>query len=40
LKSYLETCVQQSFSDGSLEEREEKIGEILTLFDWEKRQAR
>ena len=35
LKSYLETCVQQSFTDGSSEEREGKIGEILTLFDWE-----
>lgn len=35
LRSYLETCVQQTFSDGSMEQREEKVREILTLFDWE-----
>jgi DNA-binding FrmR family transcriptional regulator len=35
LQSYLETCVTQSFSDGSPEEREEKVREILALFDWE-----
>ena len=35
LRSYLETCVQQSFSDGSSAEREDKVREILTLFDWE-----
>lgn len=35
LQSYLETCVQQSFSDGSTDERAEKVREILSLFDWE-----
>jgi DNA-binding FrmR family transcriptional regulator len=35
LKSYLETCVQQTFSEGEVGEREEKIRELLTLFDWE-----
>ena len=35
LQSYLETCVQDSFSGGSVEEREQKVREILTLFDWE-----
>jgi DNA-binding FrmR family transcriptional regulator len=35
LQSYLDTCVQQAFTEGSGEDREEKIREILTLFDWE-----
>ena len=35
LKSYLETCVQQTFSEGAAPEREEKIAELLALFDWE-----
>jgi DNA-binding FrmR family transcriptional regulator len=35
LESYLETCVQRAFSDGSAQEREKKVAEILTLFDWE-----
>ena len=35
LQSYLENCVQQTFSDGTTGERETKVREILTLFDWE-----
>jgi CsoR family transcriptional regulator, copper-sensing transcriptional repressor len=35
LKSYLETCVQSAFSSDALDEREEKVRELLTLFDWE-----
>jgi DNA-binding FrmR family transcriptional regulator len=35
LQSYLQTCVQQTFSDGSPEDREQKVAEILALFDWE-----
>lgn len=35
LQSYLETCVQQTFSEGSPDDRAGKIGEILALFDWE-----
>lgn len=35
LESYLETCVQRAFTGGSEQEREQKIEEILTLFDWE-----
>jgi DNA-binding FrmR family transcriptional regulator len=35
LQSYLQTCVQHTFSDGSTDEREEKVREILSLFDWE-----
>jgi DNA-binding FrmR family transcriptional regulator len=35
LESYLDTCVQRTFSDGSTDEREEKVREILSLFDWE-----
>lgn len=35
LESYLETCVQQTFSDGSTADREQKVREILSLFDWE-----
>src|SRR5687768_3147085 len=40
LKSYLETCVQQTFSEGASSEREEKVRELLTLFDWENGKAR
>ncbi|MFZ5479262.1 MAG: metal-sensitive transcriptional regulator [Myxococcota bacterium] len=35
LQAYLETCVQDTFCGGSAEEREEKVREVLTLFDWE-----
>lgn len=35
LQSYLQTCVQQAFTEGSPEDREGKIREILALFDWE-----
>lgn len=35
LKTYLETCVQQTFTAGEVAEREEKVRELLTLFDWE-----
>lgn len=40
LESYLETCVQRTFSDGSTAERETKIREILSLFDWENGKTR
>lgn len=39
LESYLKTCVQQAFSEGSDEDRSGKIGEILALFDWENGKA-
>jgi DNA-binding FrmR family transcriptional regulator len=35
LQSYLETCVQRAFSDGSTQDRQKKVAEILALFDWE-----
>jgi DNA-binding FrmR family transcriptional regulator len=35
LESHLETCVQRAFSDGSPQERQRKIEEILAVFDWE-----
>ncbi len=35
LQSYLGTCVQSAFADGSEDDRDQKIKEILTLFDWE-----
>lgn len=35
LSAYLTTCVTDAFSDGTPEERAEKVAEILTLFDWE-----
>lgn len=35
LKSYLETCVQQTFSEGDATDRDEKVRELLALFDWE-----
>lgn len=35
LKSYLETCVQQAFTGGEADDRDDKIRELLTLFDWE-----
>ena len=40
LQSYLQTCVQDAFSDGSPEERAQKIAEILSLFDWENGKTR
>ncbi len=35
LQSYLQTCVVQTFHGGTEEDREQKVREILTLFDWE-----
>ncbi len=35
LQSYLQTCVQDSFTEGTRDDREQKVKEILTLFDWE-----
>ena len=35
LKSYLDTCVRQAFAEGAPEDREQKVLEILQLFEWE-----
>lgn len=35
LETYLDTCVKQSFIDGSSDEREQKLREILAVFDWD-----
>jgi len=39
LQSYLQTCVTQSLKEGSAEDREQKVREILALFDWENGKA-
>jgi DNA-binding FrmR family transcriptional regulator len=35
LQSYLTNCVQDAFAEGSVDDREQKVTEILALFDWE-----
>jgi len=35
LRAHLQTCVRDSFHHGSPEDREQKILEILSFFDWE-----
>ena len=35
LQAHLQTCVRDSFHHGSEEDREQKIIEILSFFDWE-----
>lgn len=39
LEGYLNTCARRAFEAGTEEEREEKIREILVLFDWENGKA-
>jgi DNA-binding FrmR family transcriptional regulator len=36
LRTHLETCVQRAFACGTAEERERKIAEVLSVFDWER----
>ena len=40
LATYLNTCARSAFEAGSEEEREQKVSEILALFDWENGRAR
>ena len=35
LGAYLRTCVQSAFCGGSIEERQQKIDELLSLFDYD-----
>jgi CsoR family transcriptional regulator, copper-sensing transcriptional repressor len=35
LESHLHSCVHHAFTEGTLAERSQKVGEILDLFDWE-----
>lgn len=35
LQAHLQTCVHESFHHGSADDREQKISEILSFFDWE-----
>jgi DNA-binding FrmR family transcriptional regulator len=36
LRVHLETCVQRAFVRGTAEDREQKIAEVLSVFDWER----
>lgn len=35
LQAHLQTCVRDAFDHGSAEERDTKIAEILSMFDWD-----
>lgn len=35
LEGYLNTCARAAFEAGDEKERQEKVEELLTLFDWE-----
>lgn len=39
LEAYLNTCARAAFEAGSEDERQEKVDEILALFDWENGKA-
>lgn len=40
LNTYLTTCAKDAFACGDQEDRDEKVAEILALFDWENGKAR